>query len=58
MTFDKQTYNREHYLRRKARAQALQDAWAVFVRNAEKLVSVLPDKDRGVLERAYEVLQQ
>ena len=56
MTFDKQTYNREHYLRRKAKQDALQEAWQVFVRNAERLVQILSESDRAVLEAAYEVL--
>jgi len=58
MPFDKQTYNSQHYQARKARAQALQQAWDVFVRNAATIVPVLPDADRAALEAAFEVIEQ
>ena len=58
MPFDRQDYMATYHRARKARSEALQRAWDVFVRNAATITPLLPPQDQDALEAAFEVIEQ
>jgi hypothetical protein len=58
MTFDKQAYHHAYHRARKARVEALETAWQVFVRNAATITPLLSPQDQQALGDAFEVIEQ
>jgi hypothetical protein len=58
MTFDKSEYMREYQARRRAQFKQLKRAWGVFKQHAREINALLDDREREIMSRTWEVMEQ